>query len=86
LAGLETVEPLGELLEAGSRFEFRLVYHEEVAGSALAEVGLRQDILHACDWADIALIVDVFELIDFVGLIDDPVASLEVDKPGLSKS
>ena len=56
-----------------------LVHHEEVAGSALGKVGLSQDVLHARDWRNFALVVDIFELVHLIWLINNPVALLEVD-------
>ena len=68
-------------LEAfGGGLKLLLIHHEEVAGSALGKVGLSQDVLHAGDRRNFALVVDVLELVHLVGLIDDPVALLEVDE------
>ena len=53
--------------------------------STLGEVRLGQDVLYARDGRDVTLIVDIFQLVDLVGLVDDSVASLEVDEFALAE-
>ena len=62
------------------RLELLLVHHEEVAGAPLREVGLCEDVLHSRNRTDLALIVDVLELVHLVRLVNDPIALLEVDQ------
>lgn len=40
-------------------FELLLVHYEEVAGAALAEVRLRQNVLNARDWRDFTFVIYV---------------------------
>ena len=60
--------------------ELCLVHDEEVAGSTLGKVGLRKDVLHTSDGTYLSLIVDVFELVHFIGLINNPIALFKVNQ------
>ena len=57
-----------------------LVHNEEVAGSTLGKVRLSQNVLHARDGRNFALVIDVLQLVHLIRLINDPVSLLEVDK------
>lgn len=67
-----------ELEAFGRSLKLGFVHDEEVAGASLRKVWLGEDVLDAGDGADLALLVDVLELVHFVWLVDDPVAFLEV--------
>ena len=68
-------------LEAlGRRLELRLVHDEEVAGSALGEVWLREDVLNPGDRAYLSLVIDVLELVHLIGLINNPIALFKVNQ------
>ena len=68
-------------LEAlGFSLELCLVHDEEVAGSALGKVGLGEDVLYTCDGTYLSLIVDVLELVHFIGLINNPIALFKVNQ------
>ena len=64
----------------GSCLELLLIDDEEMAGSALGEVRLCQNVLHSRDGAHLALVVDVLELMHLVWLIDDSITLLKVDQ------
>ena len=68
-------------LEAlGCSLELCLVHDEEVAGSALGKVGLGEDVLYTCYGTYLSLIVDVLELVHFIGLINNPIALFKVNQ------
>ena len=68
-------------LEAlGCSLELCLVYDEEVARSALGKVGLGEDVLYTCYGTYLSLIVDVLELVHFIGLINNPIALFKVNQ------
>lgn len=73
LLGLES-EALGRSLE------LVLVDHEEVARAPLGEVWLSQDVLHSCDRADLAFVIDVLQLVHVVGLVYNAIALLKVNQ------
>ena len=64
----------------GSCLELLLIDDEEMAGSALGEVRLSQNVLHSRDGAHLALVVDVLELMHLVWLVDDPISLLKVNE------
>ena len=51
-----------------------------MAGATLGKVGLRKDVLHTSDGTYLSLIVDVFELVHLVGLINNPIAFFKVNQ------
>lgn len=51
-----------------------------MAGTALGKVGLCEDILDPGDRTYLSLIVDVFELVHLVGLINNPIALFKVNQ------
>ena len=67
-----------ELEAFGGSLKLGFVDDEEVARASLRKVWLSEDVLHAGDGADLALFVDVLELVHLVWLVYDPVAFLEV--------
>ena len=69
-----------QLKALGCSLELCLVHDEEVAGSALGKVGLGEDVLYTCDGTYLSLIVDVFELVHFIGLINNPIALFKVNQ------
>ena len=60
-------------------FELLFVDDEEVTRPSFREIGLCQDVLHTCDRAHLALVIDVLELVHLIWLIDNSVTLLEVD-------
>ena len=62
------------------RLKLLLVHDKEVAGPSLTKVRLRQNVLHTSDRADIALIVDILQLVSLIGLVDDSVSLFKVDQ------
>jgi len=60
--------------------ELGLVDNEKVTGAPLTEIRLRQDVLHTSDGTNFTFLIDVFQLVHFIRLINDPITLLEVDQ------
>ena len=61
-------------------FELGLIDDKEVARAALGEVRLGQYVLHTSDGTDLALFIDVFQLMHLVGFVDDTITFLKMDQ------
>lgn len=68
------------LLEAFRRsFKLLLIDYKEVAWTSLREIWLGQDVLDTCDWANVSLLINIFQLVHLIGFINDSVTFLEMD-------
>ena len=61
-------------------FELSFINDKEVAGAALGEIRLRQDVLHTGDRAHLALLIDVLQLMHLIGLIDDTISFFKMNQ------
>jgi len=61
-------------------FKLLLVDNKEVTWASFRKVGLGQDVLDTGDWTDIALFVDVLQLMHLVWLVNNAVSLLKVDQ------
>ena len=51
-----------------------------MTGTSLWEIWLSQDVLDTCYWTNITLLIDVFELMHLIGLVNYPITFLEMDQ------
>ena len=51
-----------------------------MAGATLGKVGLSEDVLNPGNWTYFSPIVDVFQLVHLVGLINNPIALFKVNQ------